>query len=144
MPRIDRFTVSLDSELLAAFDHHISTRGYTNRSEAVRDLIRDLFVASAPSQDAEVITGYVTGVVDHATNRELAVRLRKKLLIHRDVVVGTLTISVDDDRDGVAIALRGKSGEVHGLANRLRALGGFTHGHFRSIPVVEAAPHPSP
>ena len=45
MPQVDRFSVSLDTELLAAFDHHIAGKGYANRSEAVRDMIRDLLLA---------------------------------------------------------------------------------------------------
>ena len=42
---VDRFTVSLDTELLAAFDHHIASLGYENRSEAIRDLIRDELIS---------------------------------------------------------------------------------------------------
>ena len=45
MACVDRFSVSLDTELLAAFDRHIAAHGYVNRSEAIRDLIRNILLA---------------------------------------------------------------------------------------------------
>ena len=56
MPQVDRFSVSLDTELLAAFDHHIAGKGYVNRSEAVRDMIRDMLLAGRlPEGDDPVL-----------------------------------------------------------------------------------------
>ncbi|MEK7732205.1 MAG: ribbon-helix-helix protein, CopG family, partial [Planctomycetota bacterium] len=52
---VDRFTVSLDTELLAAFDHHIAAKGYENRSEAIRDLIRDLLTATQLQKGGEPV-----------------------------------------------------------------------------------------
>jgi Predicted transcriptional regulators containing the CopG/Arc/MetJ DNA-binding domain and a metal-binding domain len=61
---LKRFSVSLDEKLLAQFDDYIRPRGYSNRSEAVRDLIRKMLVNEEWEQDSEVV-GVVTLVYNH-------------------------------------------------------------------------------
>src|SRR4026207_639265 len=64
MKRLIRFGVSLDHHLLDAFDLHIKKRKYTNRSEALRDLIRDNLVGQEWNDDKETV-GTITFVYDH-------------------------------------------------------------------------------
>ena len=64
MKKLVRFGVSLDQHLLKAFDRHIQGRKYTNRSEALRDLIRDNLVGQAWDQNEETV-GTITFVYDH-------------------------------------------------------------------------------
>ena len=134
MPQVDRFSVSLDTELLAAFDPHIAQKGYENRSEAVRDLIRDLLIAGRLPHGDEPVAALLTVVVDHCEN-ETPARLRTHLASHGDVVQGAMLTGVDADRDRHAIALRGPAGRVQTLANEIQAMRGVTHGHFTSVPL---------
>ncbi len=133
MPQVDRFSVSLDTELLAAFDHHIAHKGYENRSEAIRDLIRELLVSGRIHQGNETIVAVLTAVVDHRDG-DIAQRLRATLTAHADLVRGSLQITIDEDRDEYAIALGGPADGVHALANEIQAMRGISHGHLSSVP----------
>ncbi|MCH7872260.1 MAG: ribbon-helix-helix protein, CopG family, partial [Planctomycetes bacterium] len=118
MAQVDRFSVSLDTELLAAFDRHIAQKGYENRSEAVRDLIRDLPIADRVPTGTERIAGLVTVVVDHRET-EVSARLRSHLASHAEVVQSVMQTGVDADRDRLAIALRGQAERVQKIANEI-------------------------
>lgn len=133
MPRIDRFTVSLDTELLAAFDRHIASRGYENRSEAVRDLIRDLLVKGRAVSGTDAVAGILTIVCDHRVGEAMN-RVRECLAASVDVVSGSLHIPIDEHRDVLAIALRGTADSVQRIADGLQALRGITHGQLSIVP----------
>lgn len=134
MAQVDRFSVSLDTELLAAFDRHIMRKGYENRSEAVRDMIRDLLTAGRLPRGSEPIAGLLTVVVDHREN-ETAARLRSHLTSRATVVQSAMQTGVDANRDRYAIALRGPAEQVQMLANEIQAMRGVTHGHFSAVPL---------
>jgi len=133
---VDRFTVSLDTELLAAFDHHIAARGYENRSEAIRDLIRDLLTATQLQKGEVPVVAFLSMVCDHRVG-ESAKRIRSILQECGDLVLGILTAALDADRDGLTVALKGPSDRVHALANNLQAMRGVTHGHLSAVPIHE-------
>ncbi len=136
MPQVDRFSVSLDTELLAAFDRHIADRGYRNRSEAVRDLIRDLLAAGRAEHGTAQVVGVLTVVCDHRET-EAPKRLRACLVKHSDLIAGSLTVPVDAHRDTVAIALHGPADRVEAVADQIGAMRGVRHRHLSSIPVAE-------
>ena len=136
MPHVDRFSVSLDTELLAAFDAHIADRGYDNRSEAVRDMIRDLLVAHRLLRGDEPVSAILSVVCDHRGG-EIGRRLRSRLADRRDLVAGSLTIPVDQHRDLMAVALQGPAGDVQKLANDIQAMRGVAHGRLAPVPVNE-------
>jgi len=127
MPQVDRFSVSLDTELLAAFDHHIAELGYVNRSEAIRDLIRDLLIANRLQGGDEPAAAVLAFIRDH---REVDAdkRLRACLAEAGAVVAGLFTLPIDEHREAVAVGLKGPADRVHALANRIRAFRGITHG----------------
>ena len=133
MPHVDRFGVSLDTELLAAFDRHIASKGYQNRSEAIRDMIRDLLVTSRRLEGDEPITAILTIVCDHGIG-ESAARLRACLAAHTAVALGSIHMNIDEHRDGVAITLRGPADRVQTLADQIQAMRGIMHGHLSVIP----------
>ena len=133
MPHVDRFSVSLDTELLAAFDRHIESKGYHNRSEAIRDMIRELLVTSRRLEGDEAVTAILTIACDHDV-RPSPSQLRACLAAHRDVVLGSIHVTVDDHRDGLAIALRGSADNVQAVADRVQAMRGIMHGHLSVIP----------
>ena len=134
MPQVDRFSVSLDTELLAAFDRHIAGRGYRNRSEAIRDMIRDLLVTSRLQGGDERVAAIVSIVCDHREG-EAPRRLRSCLAAHGELVAGSLIIPVDEDRDSLAIGLKGPADKVRVLADALQAMRGVTHGHVSTVPI---------
>ena len=134
MPQVvDRFTVSLDTELLAAFDHHIAALGYENRSEAIRDLIRDELVSDKNREGSDPVSVFVTAVCDHRVG-DVGDRVRSALASQADLVRGVLHLSLADQREGLAVALSGPSDRVHSAANALRALRGVEHAHVSPLP----------
>jgi CopG family nickel-responsive transcriptional regulator len=133
MAQVDRFSVSLDTELLAAFDRHIAAKGYENRSEAIRDLIRDLLVTSRLEHGEEPVAAVLTVVCDHEAG-DAAGRLRAFLAKHADLVCGALHLAVDAQRDWLAIGLRGSVDQVRAMANEVQAMRGVAHGYLSVVP----------
>ena len=134
MPQVvDRFTVSLDTELLAAFDRHISARGYENRSEAVRDLIREMLLATQATDGKDRTCAFLTVVCDHRTGEGMR-RLRKCLTDDSEFVRGVLQLPIDEHRDGMAIGLRGTGQQVQVIADRISSIRGVSYGHFSALP----------
>lgn len=132
MPQIDRFTVSLDTELLAAFDTYIADRGYDNRSEAVRDMIRDMLVTDRAPGGVTPVVAVLTLVCNHGAG-EVAKRLRACLAENADLVFGSLHVPVDEDRDTLAIGLKGPAEKVRAVADQIRAMRGVTHGYLSTV-----------
>ncbi len=138
MAQVDRFSVSLDTELLAAFDRHIGDRGYGNRSEAIRDLIRDLLVAGRLPDQREPVVAILTVIVDHRDGDPMK-RLRTIRDADSGVVIGSFEVAVDEYRDSVAIGMRGPAGDVQTAADRIRALKGIRNGHLWAVPIHDRA-----
>jgi CopG family transcriptional regulator, nickel-responsive regulator len=123
---IVRFGVSLDKDLLRVFDHLISTRGYSNRSEAIRDLIRQDLIAEEWKEDADV-AGAITLVYDHH-RRDLLNRITTTQHDFQTIIVSTQHIHLDHYNCLEIVAVRGKAGEVKRLGDLLRSLKGVKHG----------------
>ena len=134
MAQIDRFSVSLDVELLAAFDLHLASHGYKNRSEAVRDLIRDRLTSSRLQAGDEPTVAVVTAVCDHRES-EIGLRLRNLLSQAPTLVVGSMHTPLDESRDMLAIALQGPADRVGTLADQIQAMRGVTHGQVLVVPI---------
>src|SRR5215469_18184154 len=96
MAALTRTGVAIDAELLARFDRFIAKQGYTNRSEAFRDLIRDRLVSEAvESADAPVI-GTITLVYDHHS-RLLPNKLMDMQHEHHDLIIATTHAHLDQN-----------------------------------------------
>jgi CopG family nickel-responsive transcriptional regulator len=134
MPTVDRFTVSLDTELLAAFDRFIADRGYENRSEAVRDMIRDLLVADRLATGREEVAAFLTFVCDHRLGDAFK-RMRGLLRANAEMVSGWLNLPLDDHHDAMAVAFRGPSDRVRAAAEQVQALRGVSHGRLSAVPI---------
>ncbi len=137
MPHIDRFSVSLDTELLAAFDRYIADHGYDNRSEAIRDLIRDLLVAARLESGDEEVAAVLSFACDHRGG-DAPARLRSCLARHRSLVRGSLHTPMDDHRDRVAVVLAGSRDEVRAVADQIQAMRGISHGLLSAVPVADS------
>ena len=127
MPELTRVSISLESALLEAFDKYISEKGYTTRSEAIRDLIRDRLVrAEAKQPDGEQVA-VVTLVYDHHA-RELAARLIDKQHHHHDLVISSLHVHLGERHCLEVSILRGPGDQVAHLGDELLAIKGVLHG----------------
>jgi len=125
MSDIIRFGVSLEEGLLSRFDELVESKGYPSRSEAIRDLIRDLLVREEWESSGPV-AGAVTIVYEHH-RRELAEELIELQHDYVDVVVSTQHVHLDHDRCLEVVVVRGKADRVRELASRLQAMRGVLH-----------------
>jgi CopG family nickel-responsive transcriptional regulator len=126
MGELVRFGVSMDGELLARFDELIAELGYANRSEALRDLVRDRLVQREWEAGEEVV-GVIILLYDHH-KRELADRLTDLQHEHHDLILSTMHIHLDEANCLEVLAVRGPGQEVQRLADRLIGLKGVKHG----------------
>ncbi len=126
---LERIGISLDDELLARFDELIAEKGYVNRSEAVRDLIRDALVQRAWSaaEDGAERVAVVALVYDHdapGLSRRLAHLQRES----HPAVVSALRVHLDARRCLEALVLRGRAGDVAALGEGLVSAKGVKYG----------------
>ena len=127
MSGLSRIGVAIDSGLLDKFDRLIAQRGYTNRSEAFRDLIRDELVnKEAESPESQVI-GTVTLVYDHHV-RQLQEKLTTIQHDHHHSILSTLHLHLDHDNCLEVLVVRGASAEVRKVADVLISTKGVKHG----------------
>lgn len=127
MGKLSRFGVSIDSDLLDSFDSSIKDKGYENRSEALRDLIRDRLVDSVVVGGNGLVVGTVTLIYDHHT-RLLPEKLTDLQHEHHEIIISTLHAHLDHQNCLEVIVLRGKSRDVQKLADRLISTKGVRHG----------------
>jgi CopG family transcriptional regulator, nickel-responsive regulator len=127
MSTVSRFGVSLEEDLLAAFDRSIGGEGYQNRSEAIRDLIRDhLIQKKVANGNAEVI-GVVTLVYDHRIHHLSDVLADMQHKAHV-AVNASLHIHLDEHNCLEVVVVRGRADKVHEVASKLIATKGVQNG----------------
>jgi len=124
--KLVRFSVSIEEELLAAFDRLIRTRGYTNRSEAVRDAIRGQLV-HREWEEGEEVAGVITLLYDHHRPGigEALTELQHHALPQ---VIASTHIHLDETNCLEFIAVKGEAKSISRLADRLISLKGVKHG----------------
>jgi CopG family nickel-responsive transcriptional regulator len=142
MGTLSRIGVSLDSELLHQFDSFIADKGYENRSEAFRDLIRDQLIGSVVVSANALVVGTVTLIYDHHT-RLLPEKLTDLQHESHAIVISTLHAHLDHQNCLEVVVLRGKSRDVQKLADRLISTKGVQHGRLvmSSPGTVSRHPH---
>lgn len=127
MSDLSRIGVAIDSDLLDKFDKLIARRGYANRSEAFRDLIRDELVETSWERPDASVVGTVTLVYDHHTRllSDKLMDLQHEAFHH---VLSTLHVHLDHDNCLEVLVLRGKAGPVKKIADALISTKGVKHG----------------
>ncbi|MBX7245960.1 MAG: nickel-responsive transcriptional regulator NikR [Candidatus Sumerlaeaceae bacterium] len=126
MNELARYTVSMDSRLLAKFDKLVEARGYENRSEAIRDLIRGALVEEEWAAASQRVAATVTLVYNHHSH--VGDRLGHVQHHHVNIVVSSTHVHLNNDNCLEVIILRGKSRDVRSLAEELIAIKGVVHG----------------
>ncbi|MDQ6662921.1 MAG: nickel-responsive transcriptional regulator NikR [Acidobacteriota bacterium] len=127
MGDLSRIGVAIDSDLLEKFDKLIGSRGYTNRSEAFRDLIREELVEKAWESPESNVVGTVTLVYDHHV-RQLNDKLTDLQHDHHRVILSTLHVHLDHDNCLEVLVMRGKAKAVEKIADALISTKGVKHG----------------
>jgi CopG family nickel-responsive transcriptional regulator len=123
-----RFGISLDKELLKKFDQLIRGKHYSNRSEAIRDLIRESLVKKE-WEGSRDIAGAITLVYNHH-KRELVGKLMGVQHHYHDIIISTQHIHLDEHNCMEIVAVKGTSKEVEGLYWKLKSAQGVKHAGF--------------
>jgi len=129
MSQVTRFGVSIEQRLLAQFDRVCTRKGYTNRSEALRDLIRESLVREQWDLGTEEAVGTVTLVYSHGVP-DLADKLTDLQHEHYRQIVSTLHVHLDPHHCLEVLVLRGKAKDLKAMADRLIGTRGVKHGTF--------------
>jgi CopG family nickel-responsive transcriptional regulator len=127
MADLTRITISLEAALAKAFDDYCAEKGYENRSEAVRDLIRDRLVRRQHEQAEGEQVAIVSLVYDHHA-RELSAKLIDKQHHHHELVISSLHVHLGERHCLEVSILRGPAEKVRHLGNELLATKGVLHG----------------
>ena len=122
-----RFGISIDSGLLDRFDAVVEGKGYVNRSEAIRDLIRDALVEQSWEAGEEETVGTLTLVYDHHV-RDLSDRLTDIQHDHHDRIISTLHVHLDHHNCLEVLIVRGKAGQIKAIADSMIGVKGVKHG----------------
>ena len=124
---VERVGVSFEPELLKKFDALIKGKGYTNRSEAIRDLVRKSIIDSdVKSRNGEVV-GTLTIIYDHDAG-DVTNRLLHTQHHHHDSIQSTTHIHIDQRNCLEVLVVRGRAGNVRALADSILAIKGVKHG----------------
>lgn len=137
---MERFTISLDAELAREFDRLIAERGYKNRSEAVRDMLRgQLEDHRFAANEAKYCVANLSYVYNHH-ERTLAERLTQLQHDHHDLTVASLHAHLDHEHCIESVILRGPTASVRSFADALTAQSGVRHGQLNLVS-LEASAH---
>ena len=138
---MQRFTISLDDALAAQFDTWMAQRGYDNRSEAVRDLLRaELQQARLAADTQQHCVASLSYVYKHH-ERDLAERMAHLQHEHHDLVVATMHVQLDHEHRMETVSLRGRTTLVQGFADAVCAERGVHHGQLNLVAVELHQPH---
>jgi CopG family transcriptional regulator, nickel-responsive regulator len=122
-----RFGISMDEELLESFDKLIEQKGYANRSEAIRDLIRAAQVELDWEEGEKEAIGTVTLVYNHHV-RDLSDKLTEQQHAYHDQIVSALHVHLDAHNCLEVLVVRGKARAVRKIADELIGVKGVKHG----------------
>jgi CopG family nickel-responsive transcriptional regulator len=141
---LSRIGIALDSELLAQFDQLIAGRGYTNRSEAFRDLIRGSLVLEQTSAPDATVVGTVTLIYDHHESN-ITEKLTELQHAHHELIVSTSHAHLDHDSCLEVLLVHGQSAKVESFADRVIGLKGVQHGRLvKTVPAHALKPGVKP
>lgn len=138
---MQRVTVSLDDETAAALDAHVAAMGYCNRSEAVRDLVREAASRRVSAAGSENCLGILSYLYDHE-QRDLARRLTHTHHGRHDLSLSTLHLHLSRHACLEVAVLQGTLAEIREMADRVSAERGVRLGDLRVIAGPEEAGKP--
>ena len=126
MGGVSRFSISIENELLQRFLKVVKKHGYGNRSEALRDAIREMLVREEWDANDEIV-GTITLIYDHH-KRDLSDRLNTIQHDHHGSMLATMHVHLDHDNCLEIIAVKGNATSVQSIADALIGMRGVKHG----------------
>jgi CopG family nickel-responsive transcriptional regulator len=133
---MQRFTISLDDHLAVHFDDFIAIKGYVNRSEAVRDLLRErldrIQLQAIKGQSCVATVSYVYDDLDQTVSTRILTLQHD----HHDLVISNLRNQLAHSDCMETVVLRGEMSAVMKLAEQLIASRGVRHGNIHAVPLV--------
>ena len=127
MGKLKRFGVSLNSDLLAKFDKLIDGKGYGNRSEAIRDLIREELVSEEWKSGNKETVGVFSLVYDHHES-DISLLINNIQHNNLNIIRSSTHVHIDHHNCLEVIILKGKSKEIKKLTDQLSSTKGIKHG----------------
>ncbi|TFH41243.1 MAG: nickel-responsive transcriptional regulator NikR [Chrysiogenales bacterium] len=127
MNNVVRFGVSIEENLLKRFDNLISQKGYVNRSEAIRDLIRGMLVSEEIENPETESIGTLTLVYSHDA-RELSDKLNEIQHHHHKIIISATHVHLDEHNCLEVLILRGRAKDVRMISDRLLSVKHVRHG----------------
>ena len=131
-----RFGISIDERLLNRFDALIDEKGYSNRSEAIRDLIRNALVEDEWARENQEMVGTVSLVYDHHT-RDLSDKLTEHQHSHHKGIISALHFHLDAHYCLEVVMIKGKARKIKKLAEELIGTKGVKHGKLMTSTTVK-------
>jgi CopG family nickel-responsive transcriptional regulator len=136
MSDIERIGVSLEKNLLAEFDKFISGKGYKNRSEAIRDLIREHLSQQKLEHKKTPAIGAIFLVYDHHTAHISSVF--KKLQHHKPIkTISSIHVYIDRHNCLEILLIRGLACDINSLGEKMISLRGVKHGYINLVAINE-------
>jgi len=124
---VERVGVSFEPELLAKFDELIKKKGYTNRSEAIRSLVRKSLIETEIEMEKGDVIGTIAIIYDHHIGN-VANKLLQLQHHHSGEISSTMHVHIDEHRCFEVLVVRGKTEVVRKLADNIKAIKGVKHG----------------
>jgi len=124
---IVRFGVSMEKNLLASFDELNSRKGYTNRSEALRDVVRDHLVEEEWRTEKKEMIGTITIVYNHHS-RGLSDTLTDLQHQSLNLIISTMHVHLDEDNCLEVLVVKGMVDKIKSVADKLISTRGVKHG----------------
>ena len=138
--RLIRFGVSMEQDLFGEFDALCADKGYRNRSEAIRDMIRDLLIENRLKDENTEGVGTLTLVYNHH-QRELEEKLTEYQHHHLNAIISTVHIHLNPHLCLEVLLLRGKAKEIKRVSDGLIATKGVQHGKLVMTAVARDSHH---
>ncbi|WP_060210016.1 nickel-responsive transcriptional regulator NikR [Sporosarcina koreensis] len=133
---LKRFGISMEGGLLRKFDSLVQQRGYENRSEAIRDLVREAIIQQTWEDGEQIIAGSILLFYDHHQRNLLEEMTRIQHSVH-DVILATTHFHLNHDSCLELIVVKGKAKDIRELSNKLTSLKGVSYGSFTVAPVEQ-------
>ncbi|MGG0671134.1 nickel-responsive transcriptional regulator NikR [Lederbergia citrisecunda] len=133
---LKRFGISMEGGLLRKFDSLVQQRGYENRSEAIRDLVREAIIQQTWEDGEQIIAGSILLFYDHHQRNLLEEMTRIQHSVH-DVILATTHFHLNHDSCLELIVVKGKAKDIQELSNKLTSLKGVSYGNFTVAPVEQ-------
>jgi len=133
---LKRFSVSMEGKLLRKFDQLVTLQGYENRSEAVRDLVREAIVQQSYEDGEQMIAGSILLFYNHH-RRNLLEEMTEIQHERHDLILATTHFHINQGSCLELIVVKGKVKDVRELSHRLTSLKGVDYGNFTVAPVEQ-------